>query len=153
MASPSPSMSPSLSHLDLHRLSSSPAPLSRNPVALRLYKVLGASFDDDATREALATLSELYSRPSASKGKEVQRDTDADAENDSTRLPPGASKRVGGPLSFLDGPPPGETAARARKNLRRDIETKLADGCQKLLMVCGEVDQVCTLLVKKGGSS
>lgn len=47
-----------------------------------------------------------------------------------------------GRLSFLEGPPPGETAAKARKNLRRDIERKLAEGSQKFLKAFGEVNEV-----------
>ncbi|KAI0318919.1 oligomeric complex COG6 [Amylostereum chailletii] len=134
-------MSPSLSHLDLTRRSSSPVPLARNPVALRLYKVLGATFDDEATKEALITLSDLYSIPPSSiKGKEVRREPDEEVEDDASRVRE-VNGRTEGALSFLDGPPPGETAAKARKNLRRDIETKLADGSQKFLKAFGEVDQ------------
>ena len=39
----------------------------RNPVSLRLYKVLSPNFDDD-TRQALVTLSDLYATP---KGKDT----------------------------------------------------------------------------------
>ncbi|KZV66572.1 oligomeric complex COG6 [Peniophora sp. CONT] len=115
----------SLAQLDLYRQSTaSPAPaLARNPVALRLYKVLGSTFDDDASREALLTLSELYTAPPPKAPSD-------EVEN----------ARVGA-LAFLDGPPPGETAAHARRNLRRDIETKLSDGAQKFLKAFGAVDQ------------
>ncbi|KIY63425.1 oligomeric complex COG6 [Cylindrobasidium torrendii FP15055 ss-10] len=40
--------------------SSSNALKGRNPVYLRLYKVLGTNFDDAQTQEALSTLSDLY---------------------------------------------------------------------------------------------
>ena len=43
----------------------SPSPLARNPVSLRLYKVLGTTFEDEPTSEALNALSDLYS-PAAS---------------------------------------------------------------------------------------
>jgi len=36
----------------------------------------------------------------------------------------------------------GESAARARKNLRRDMENKLAEGSRQFLKAFGEVDQV-----------
>ncbi|KAF5323969.1 hypothetical protein D9611_008423 [Ephemerocybe angulata] len=36
---------------------------AKNPISLRLYKVLSTNFDDYATREALGTLSELYGTP------------------------------------------------------------------------------------------
>jgi hypothetical protein len=41
----------------------------KNPVVLRLYKILGTSFDDIATREALQTLSELYAQSNSSEEK------------------------------------------------------------------------------------
>ncbi|KAJ7814128.1 oligomeric complex COG6 [Mycena olivaceomarginata] len=85
---------------------------SRNPISLRLYKVLGTNFDDDATREALQTLSELYATSSTLKGKEILRNVEED-----------------------------ESAARARKNLRRDMERKLAEGSHQFLEAFGEVDQ------------
>ena len=48
-----------------------------NPLSIRLYKVLAANFDDDATRDALNTLSELYSLPpvhqSIPNGKRLQK--------------------------------------------------------------------------------
>ena len=50
----------SLTQLDPYRqTSSSPAPIGRNPVASRLYKVLGSTFAYNANREALLTLPEL----------------------------------------------------------------------------------------------
>lgn len=39
---------------------------SKNPISLRLYKVLSTNFEDGATREALDTLSELYGSSSSS---------------------------------------------------------------------------------------
>jgi hypothetical protein len=41
----------------------------KNPVALRLYKILGTGFDDVTTREALQTLSELYAQSNSSEEK------------------------------------------------------------------------------------
>lgn len=116
----------------------SPSPLTRNPVSLRLYKVLGATFDDEATREALSTLSELYSssespdvRPAATQDDIVHDEVDG--------IDSGKIKDVPG---FLQGAPPGDTAAKARKHLRRDIENKLEEGSLKFLATFVSVDQV-----------
>ncbi|KAA1469161.1 oligomeric complex COG6 [Dentipellis sp. KUC8613] len=138
--------SPSRPYTPISRTNAgTPTPLARNPVTVRLYKVLGAAFDDDATKDALTTLSELYAvaPPPSVKGKEVHRARDA--EDDFETLLDGdranehdAEHSI---PSFLKGPPPGETAARARKHLRRDIETKLAEGSQKFLNAFGEVDR------------
>jgi conserved oligomeric Golgi complex subunit 6 len=118
----------------------SPSPLARNPVSLRLYKVLGATFEDDATKEALSTLSDLYS-PSAvvSTVKEdiVVPDGADEIDVDATKDVP----------SFLRGAPPGDTAAKARKHLRRDIESKMEEGSLRFLSAFGMVDQVCNALL------
>lgn len=128
---------------------------SKNPIALRLYKVLGANYQDASTREALETLSSFYApsavessrstdatqngkKPSTSlNGEEEEEEEEVwgteyvkarrkdAAENLQTRLE-------------VDG----EAALRARKNLRRDIEMKLADSSRKFLAAFAEVDQV-----------
>jgi len=114
----------------------SPSPLARNPVSLRLYKVLGATFEDDATKEALSTLSDLYSGSPAvvSMAKEDVVVTDGvdELDKDSAKDAP----------SFLRGAPPGDTAAKARKHLRRDIESKMEEGSLRFLAAFGMVDQV-----------
>ncbi|KAK0502969.1 oligomeric complex COG6 [Armillaria luteobubalina] len=118
---PSPSSTPSLTP---HKASN--AAQSRNPVSLRLYKVLGTNFDDEATREALRTLSDLYATPSHGKGKAVQRGGDElDGDDEESR-----------------------SAAHARRNLRKDMEQKLAEGSRHFLAAFGEVDQ--SLLEKAG---
>ncbi|KXN84526.1 Conserved oligomeric Golgi complex subunit 6 [Leucoagaricus sp. SymC.cos] len=115
-----------------------PSSQARNPVALRLYKVLSTNFEDAATKEALQTLSDLYA-PST-KGKEPLKpiddfeDEDEDIEDvaqDSTRNLAQSSVEL----------VPGEIAARARKHLRRDMEKKLAEGSRQFLKALGEVDQ------------
>ena len=117
---------------DINRRSqtASPSPLARNPVSLRLYKVLGATFDDDATREALSTLSDLYSTPPPPLATK-EDDDEATGETHSKDVP-----------SFLRGALPGDTAAKARKHLRRDIESKLEEGSLRFLAAFGAVDQV-----------
>jgi hypothetical protein len=104
----------------------------RNPISLRLYKVLGSNYEDDATREALRTLSELYVAPGSSKARDwISTDAQEmdDFEDNAVRVPIEAV--------------PGESAARARRNLRRDMENKLTEGSRQFLKAFGEVDQVC----------
>ena len=123
-------------------------PSSRNPISLRLYKVLGASFDDDGTKQALRTLSEFYAPATTSilpNGKTVDhdsedsdRDIDTDEDQDIlSRVPAYISDSL-----LPGGTIPGERAARARKNLRRDVENKLTEASHKFLKAFGEVDQV-----------
>ncbi len=120
----------------------SPSPLARNPVSLRLYKVLGATFDDEATREALNTLSDLYSPPPSksapvvvAKEDDISRDEADDAN----------AAKIKDVPSFLRGALPGDTAAKARTHLRRDIESKLEEGSLRFLAAFGAVDQVCAI--------
>lgn len=120
------------------RVSSNPQ--ARNPVSLRLYKILGTNFDDEATKGALQTLSDLYATSEAPKGKDVKRDAEyMDDEDDDTA----AKSVVRVDNSLLIETLPGESAARARRNLRRDMENKLAEGSRQFLKAFGEVDQVC----------
>jgi hypothetical protein len=136
---------PSAAVTELGRRSqtASPSPLARNPVSLRLYKVLGATFEDDATKEALSTLSDLYS-PSESPA------TVSTAKED-VIVPEGVDEAdtysVKDVPSFLRGAPPGDTAAKARKRLRRDIESKMEEGSLRFLAAFGVVDQVCITLI------
>jgi hypothetical protein len=103
-----------------------------------LYKVLGATFEDEATKEALSTLSDLYSPSgfpavvSTTKEDVVVSDVVDEVDTDSAKDVP----------SFLRGPPPGDTAAKARKHLRRDIESKMEEGSLRFLAAFGVVDQV-----------
>ena len=128
------------------------ATLSQNPLSIRLYKVLAANFDDDATKEALNTLAELYApspvHPSVkSKGKEVKRER-LEAEDyldDDSHDEDGVSseKSAHSDIVSLHESVPGEIAVNARKNLRRDVESKLADSSRKFLSAFAEVDKVC----------
>jgi hypothetical protein len=137
--SPTPSPTALSSSIQVDRKQSW-TPQARNPVSLRLYKVLGTNFDDDSTREALLTLSDLYATHGSPKGKEIRRDVedpeDDDVEDDSVK--PGAPRDA-----ILPEAIPGELAARARKNLRRDMENKLTEGSRQFLRAFGDVDQVC----------
>ena len=122
---------------------STPTQPSRNPITLRLRKILGTKFTDQATIEALQTLSELYSI-SSPVHLQQQRDggdfdDDDDDWNDSDSKEPQHQQQ--------DQPQPNdaadETASRARKNMQRDLEKKLTQGSQHFLKAFGEVDQVC----------
>ena len=120
------------------------APSSRNPVALRLYKILGTNFDDEGTRQALKTVSELYGPSSTTHPtprKPIKPSTDSDSDegeeqDTNTTQNPFADTFLGSANI------PGDTAARARKHLRRDVENKLTEASHKFLTAFGEVDQV-----------
>jgi len=103
------------------RLRNSYPSQSRNPVAARLYKVLNTKFNDEETGLALQTLSELYATPSPGKASQNGRSFVDEVEVESL---------------------PGESAARARKNMRKDMEKKLAEGSGQFLTALGEVDSV-----------
>lgn len=116
---------------------------SRNPVSLRLYKVLGSNYEDDATKEALCTLSDLYVTAPSRAINHAQLDL-VDGE---LLLDPD-EERIANPhldsvsVSVLSESVPGESAARARKNLRKDMEAKVAEGSRQFLKALGEVDEV-----------
>lgn len=110
----------------------SPSPLARSAVSLRLYKVLGATFEDDATREALSSLSDLYSPSGSPSVVSTIHDAVDEVDMESVKDVP----------NFLRGAPPGDTAAKARRHLRRDIERKMEEGSLRFLSAFSVVDQV-----------
>lgn len=119
------------------------SPQPPNPLSTRLYKVLAANFDDDSTKEALNTLAELYapaitstSANLKSKGPRQRESDDEDEENE--YVPKSTSVVLGESV-------PGDLAARARKNLKRDVESKLAESSRKFLDAFAEVDKVPSL--------
>jgi len=119
-------------------------PSSRNPVALRLYKILGTNFDDEGTRQALKTVSELYGPSSAGhpiSRKPIKPSTDFDSDEDEEK-DTSATQNTFADTFLGSANVPGDTAARARKNLRRDVENKLTGASHKFLKAFGEVDQV-----------
>ena len=140
MASTSPSHSRNLSPTSLSTArKGSWSAQARNPVSLRLYKVLGSNFEDDATKEALRTLSELYTTPEPSSIKDHAQLDLGDGNIPDPDEERNANSR---PEYTLSETVPGESAARARKNLRRDMEAKLAEGSRLFLTAFGEVDEV-----------
>jgi len=120
----------------------------QNPLSIRLYKVLATNFDDGSTKEALDTLSSLYA-PSPSlpniivKGKQAKLDNAEDdwdnhyheGENASAPTTNGSTKAA------LVESVPGEIAARARNNLKNDVQTRLAESSRKFLNAFAEVDK------------
>jgi conserved oligomeric Golgi complex subunit 6 len=127
--------------------------LTQNPLSLRLYKVLAANFDDDATKEALGTLTELYAPTptpvvaAKTKGKEFRQEkveSDEDQDDDSFEDGGGTTEKVAnGNVPPVTQPVSGEIAANARKNLRRDVESKLTESSRRFLTAFAEVDKVC----------
>lgn len=140
----------------------SPPPTSRthsspqlhNPLHLRLYKVLAANFDDDATKDALGTLAELYAPPPASgltakASVKTKRDRsvgsvgdDDDEDGEEGEEPKTAGLGAVPVQPAVVEPIPGEIAARARRNLRRDVESKLSESSRRFLTAFAEVDKV-----------
>lgn len=137
---------------------------SKNPLALRLYKVLGANYSDASTKEALETLSSFYSpvaatEPGASASmlgapvlKEPDRLTRDGPEDEEEEEEPdevwGAeyARKARRKQTEMEQPVDGELALRARKGLRRDIETKLAESSRKFLTAFAEVDKKLDIL-------
>jgi hypothetical protein len=119
-------------------------PSARNPISVRLYRVLGSNFDDDATKAALETISALYvtHKPRAKEIESLRahRDDGIHDESGEAAVKPSSTS---GPL--MEENVPGESAARARKNLRRDMENKLTNASKQFLDAFREVDQVCVL--------
>lgn len=108
-----------------------PLPSSRNnPISLRIYKAIGTSFDDPASRRALDIASGLYS--GKGKAREVEHVDEDDEQIEGEDEEGYAVRRAGR----------GESAAMARKWLKRDIDSRLASSSQKFLEAFGEVDKV-----------
>jgi hypothetical protein len=98
-----------------------PAASRNNPISLRIYKAIGTSFDDRSSREALEIASSFYS----AKGKGRADDDDI--------LPIRRTLK-------------GQSAATARRNLKRDVEARMAGGAQRFLTAFGDVDQKLDVL-------
>ncbi|KAF5378347.1 hypothetical protein D9615_008765 [Tricholomella constricta] len=134
------SISQSSSYSSISTERKSPSTLqTRNPVSVRLYKVLGSNFEDDATKEALQTLSDLYTTARSSKSSERTNSPDTeDADFDYE-----GRERLSNPSNtiVLAETVPGESAAHARRNLRRDMERQLTQGSEQFLKAFGDVDQ------------
>jgi hypothetical protein len=140
MSSPPPTPSRSLSQSGPSSSYAAP-PLSssrNNPISLRIYKAIGTTFDDAGSREALELVSNFYAPTHSIKGKEK-------AEGDLV-LTNGHGHGHGHEEEELPRRRTlkGQSAATARKYLKKDVERKLAEGSRKFLDAFGEVDQVCS---------
>lgn len=98
-----------------------PAASRNNPISLRIYKAIGTNFDDRSSREALELASSFYS----AKGKERA----VGGEEEEEIVPVRRTLK-------------GQSAASARRNLKRDVEARLAGGAERFLEAFGEVDKV-----------
>ena len=110
----------------------------RNPVSLRLYKVLGATFEDKAAKEALNALSDLYFPSEFPAVISIVKE-DAMIPNGVDEVDMDSAKDV---PSFLQGTPPSDTATKAWKNLWHDIESKMEERSLRFLAAHRVVDQV-----------
>ena len=120
-----------------------PSAPPRNPITLRLRKILGTTFTDPATTEALQTLSELYSAPSTALSHVQSPEQNANGDDDDIWSDLDSEGTAPRERSSSHTDVANETAARARKNLQKDLENKLAEGSHHFLKAFGEVDQVC----------
>lgn len=127
--------------LDGNQTVSTPVESSKNPLSLRLFKVLGARYDDPTTREALEILSDIYA-PTSSSGKvEMKRSKVKDAGSDDSDEEQPVSSFAS--MSVMDkGQTFDDSAARARRSLRKDMENKLAQSSKMFLAAFSEVNQV-----------
>jgi hypothetical protein len=119
---------------------------TRNPITIRLRKILGTNFTDEATTEALQTLSELYGTQSPASVSDSKARAAEDTVSDDDWSDEDANTRLAAE-DHREGL--NETASKARKNLRRDLESKLAQGSHQFLQAFGEVDQVCVGLIRR----
>jgi conserved oligomeric Golgi complex subunit 6 len=111
---------------------------------------LGTNYADQATRDALETLSEMYAVTvpavtSTTKGKGTvgeENESDNEDEDGDGNENENENQGRGGGGVVLAETTPGESAARARKCLRRDVEARLVDGSLRFLEVFAELDQV-----------
>jgi hypothetical protein len=131
MASPPPTPTRSLSQSGPSSSFTPPSLSSsrNNPISLRIYKAIGTTFDDTGSREALELVSNFYAPTHSIKGKEQAEDNITNGHGQEEELPRRRTLK-------------GQSAATARKYLKKDVERKLAEGSRKFLDAFGEVDQV-----------
>ncbi|KAH0826947.1 oligomeric complex COG6 [Lanmaoa asiatica] len=133
-------MSSSLNTSIQYALPSTPS--SRNPITLRLRKILGTTFhrsvNDRSTANALAFIQHtipLRSLPSLTFKNQTPTTTTDDSWSD---LDPEGNAPRNGVSGHADVA--SETARRVRKNLQRDLENKLAEGSRHFLKAFGDND-------------
>ena len=106
-----------------------PAPSRNNPISLRIYKAISTNFDDAASREALEVASGFYAKRDKGKSKASPDLSVSLADDDEDLVPRRRTLK-------------GQSAAAARRNLKRDVEARMAGGSQRFLDAFGEVDKV-----------
>ncbi|KDQ13474.1 hypothetical protein BOTBODRAFT_111408 [Botryobasidium botryosum FD-172 SS1] len=136
---PSPSSSSISLASPLQRGAALPSSSARNPISLRLYKVLGTNFQDPTTREALETLSSFYAPEIATPGQTEVGDEDEDEGSDEEDGDEGSDAQ---PIPMprnekIDG----DIAEKARKLFRKNVEGRLLEGSYKFLQAFKEVDE------------
>lgn len=114
-----------------------PAPSRNNPISLRIYKAISTNFDDKASRDALEIASGFYAKRDKGKAKAGPSPSPDSGDgggggdgNDDDELVPRRRTLKG------------QSAAAARRNLKRDVEARMAGGSQRFLDAFGEVDKV-----------
>lgn len=146
MATPTP---PHPERSSSFAISTPSAPSRNNPISLRIYKALGTTFDDAASREALDIAASFYvaaDAPAAgvasgSGGKGKGKDVSASKVGESAEEAGTEDEReLFAPRRTLKGV---SRAATARKYLKRDVESQLAETSRRFLEAFGDVDQVC----------
>ncbi|EIN07029.1 oligomeric complex COG6 [Punctularia strigosozonata HHB-11173 SS5] len=116
---------------------------ARNPVSQRLYRILGSSFDDPASREALVTLSDFYT-PTNSSGSGSKNSEEDDDDWDDDEFLDDAVGHTN--TASAAERPTGGVASNARKYMRRDVEQKLAESSKHFLEAFGTVNQQLDVL-------
>jgi len=120
---------PAVTEIGGRRSQTLPRPRSESCFSPTLHSsTVGATFEDEATSEALNTLSDLYSPATSSTVVSL-----ANEDVTVNELDLESSKDV---PSLLRAVSPGEAAVKARRHLRRDIESKLGAG--SLSCVCNQ---------------
>lgn len=156
-SSPPPPPARSLSQSGPSSLTSQSSMSSRNnPISLRIYKAIGTTFDDPGSREALEIVSSFYAHvPGKGKEKAVSPDSIANGQDVFGSVPEEADGGEEGEVVPRRRTLKGQSAAMARKHLKRDVERKLAEGSQRFLTAFGEVDKVRTRLpsISVGGAT
>jgi conserved oligomeric Golgi complex subunit 6 len=131
-----------------------PSSNTKNPVFSRIYKILGTNYNDHATRDALHTLSEIYavsssqaSLSSSAKGaldphKYEENSEEESAEGLEQRNPKNAVVATSSSTASLTLGLYSDATSRARRDLKRDMETRLMLSSQKFLQAFADVDKV-----------
>jgi conserved oligomeric Golgi complex subunit 6 len=127
---------------------------AKNPLSVRLYKILGTQYDDPSTREALEILSALYASNNSSSARSILSKTEkkdlringpgtrpdatlSEESDEEETTQPQANKTIERRSEdFINA------ASQARRHLRKDMERKLTQTSRRFLEAFSEVNQV-----------